>query len=43
MDPKKKWSVTGTVFVFGKFKKYGINFKRVVPIKIDLTIANPLK
>lgn len=43
MDPKKKWTVTGTVFVFGRFKKYGMNFKRVVPIKIDLTIANPLK
>ncbi|MBK6750772.1 MAG: hypothetical protein KA956_02420 [Pyrinomonadaceae bacterium] len=42
LDPKKKWSVTGTVFVFGKFKKFGMSFKRVVPIKIDLTIANPL-
>ena len=42
MDPKKKWTVTGTVLVFGKFKKYGMNFKRVVPIKIDLTIANPI-
>lgn len=35
--------VTGTVFVFGKFKKYGLYFKRVVPIKIDMKIANPLK
>lgn len=41
-DPKQKWSVSGTVFVFGKFKKYGMSFKRVVPIKIDLTIPNPL-
>lgn len=40
---KKKWNVTGTVFVFGKFKKYGFSFKRVVPIKIDLNIADPLK
>ena len=42
LDRKMKWKVTGTVFVFGKFKKFGMNFKRVVPIKIDLTIANPL-
>jgi len=43
LGSKKKWNVTGTVFVFGKFKKYGFSFKRVVPIKIDLNIANPLK
>lgn len=42
LDPKRKWTVTGKVFVFGKFKKFGMNFKRVVPITIDLTIANPL-
>lgn len=42
LDRKKKWTVTGTVFVFGKFKKFGMNFKRVLPIKIDLMIANPL-
>ncbi len=41
-DPKKDWAVTGTVFVFGKFKKFGFSFKRVVPVKIDLTIKNPL-
>ncbi len=42
VDPKKDWSVTGTVFVFGKFKRFGFSFKRVVPVKIDLTIKNPL-
>ena len=41
-DPKKDWAVTGTVFVFGKFRKFGFNFKRVVPVKINLTIKNPL-
>lgn len=41
-DPKKDWSVTGTVFVFGKFKRFGFSFKRVVPVKIDLKISNPL-
>jgi hypothetical protein len=34
--------VTGTVFVFGKFKKFGFEFKRVIPVKIDMTIKNPL-
>ena len=37
------WTVTGTVFVFGKFKKYGFGFKRVIPIKIDQPISNPLR
>jgi hypothetical protein len=36
-------AVTGTVFVFGKFKKFGFNFKRVIPIRIDLKIKNPLR
>jgi hypothetical protein len=34
--------ITGTVFVFGKFKKMGFEFKRVIPIKVDLKIKNPL-
>ena len=43
LESKKEWLVTGTVFVFGKFKKFGFGFKRVVPVKIDLKIDNPLK
>lgn len=39
----KEVSVTGTAFVFGRFKKFGFSFKRVVPVAIDLTFANPLK
>jgi hypothetical protein len=35
--------VTGTVFVFGKFKKMGFEFKRVVPVRIDMKIKNPLR
>ena len=42
-DSKKNWTVTGRVFVFGKFKKFGLSFKRVVPIEINLEIKNPLK
>ncbi|CAN5599655.1 hypothetical protein BH18ACI3_BH18ACI3_21690 [soil metagenome] len=41
-DTKKSLIVTGRVFVFGKFRKMGFSFKRVVPIDIKLTIKNPL-
>lgn len=36
-----EWTVTGTIFVFGRFKKLGFNFKRVVPVEINLKIKNP--
>lgn len=42
-DSKSQWTVTGTVFVFGRFKKWGLKFKRVVPVEINLTIANPVR
>jgi hypothetical protein len=42
-DSKDEWDVTGTVFVFGKFKKFGFNFKRVIPVPINVKIKNPLK
>jgi hypothetical protein len=38
---KKDWVVTGQVFVFGKFKKMGLSFKRVVPIDVHASIKNP--
>lgn len=41
-DSKKDWSVTGRVFVFGKFRRFGFNFKRVVPVDVRLTVKNPL-
>ena len=34
-------TVTGTIFVFGRFKKFGFQFKRVVPIEVNLKIKNP--
>lgn len=43
VNRKSELSVTGTAFVFGKFKKMGFSFKRVVPVKIDLTVKNPLR
>ncbi len=42
-DSKKEWTVTGTVFVFGRFKKSFLKFKRVVPVEINIKIKNPLR
>jgi hypothetical protein len=38
-----QWQVSGRIFIFGKFKKMGFNFKRVVPVDVELEVANPLK
>jgi len=42
VESKPTWNLTGTVYVFGKFKKFGFKFKRVVPVKIELKVKNPL-
>ncbi len=42
-NSKEEWTITGTVFVFGQFKKSFLKFKRVVPIQVNLKIKNPLK
>lgn len=42
-ESKEEWTVTGRIFVFGRFKKAGFKFKRVVPIDINLKIKNPVK
>jgi hypothetical protein len=42
VESEPTWNVTGTVFVFGKFKKFGFKFKRVVPVIIELKVKNPL-
>ena len=41
-ERKSEISISGTAFVFGKFKKFGFSFKRVVPVKFDLKMKNPL-
>jgi hypothetical protein len=41
-ESKDEWTITGRIFVFGKFKKMGMNFKRVVPVDISIKIKNPL-
>ena len=40
--PKADWTITGRVYVFGKFRKFGFYFKRVVPVDVSVTIKNPL-
>lgn len=41
-DSKEEWAVTGTVFVFGRFKKSFLKFKRVVPVEVNIKIKNPI-
>jgi hypothetical protein len=41
-DKPDELALTGTAFVFGRFRKFGLIFKRVVPVKIDLKIKNLL-
>ena len=42
-DSKGQWRVKGTAMVFGKFRKFGFSFKRVVPVKVDFYIPNPIR
>lgn len=41
-EKKDEWTVTGRIFVFGRFRKMGFDFKRVIPVDVSLTIRNPL-
>ena len=42
-ESPEQWTVTGRVFIFGRFKKSFLKFKRVIPVEINLEIKNPLK
>jgi hypothetical protein len=42
-NSKEEWTVSGRVFVFGRFKKLGFDFKRVVPVDVNVKIKNPVK
>ncbi len=41
-ESREDWSITGRVFVFGRFKKFGFSFRRVIPVDVRLKIKNPL-
>ena len=40
-NTRREWAVTGRAFVFGRFRRFGIDHKRVVPIDINLAVRNP--
>lgn len=42
-NSKETWPVTGRVYVCGKYKKLIFNFKRCVPVELNLVMRNPLK
>ncbi len=41
-DSKKTWLVQGRVYVFGRFKKGFLSFKRCIPVELKITMPNPL-
>ena len=42
-DAKTEWTVSGRVFVFGRFRRFGMYHKRVVTVDFQIKIQNPLK
>jgi hypothetical protein len=42
-NSRERWKVTGCVYVFGRFRKFLMSFKRVVPVDIEIEIPNPLR
>lgn len=42
-DSREQWTVSGRVFVFGRFRKFGMYHKRVVRVDFEIRIQNPLK
>ena len=42
-ESKEKWQVSGKVFIFGQFRKFGFHFKRVIPVTVDMEIENPIR
>jgi hypothetical protein len=43
VESPKELPVRGTILVFGRFRKMGFEFKRVIPVPIDLKISNPFR
>jgi len=41
-DPKKEWRVRGTAYIFGRFKRFGMTFRRAIPVEFDLSVKNPI-
>ena len=41
-DSRAEWTVSGRVFVFGRFRRFGMYHKRVIPVDFEFKIENPL-
>jgi hypothetical protein len=41
-DSQAEWTVSGRALVFGRFRRFGIYHKRVVPVDFQIKIKNPL-
>lgn len=41
-DSKKEWRVKGTAYIFGRFKRFGMTFRRAIPVEFDLSVKNPI-
>src|SRR6266436_1228469 len=41
-DSKPSWDISARVYVFGRFKKFLMKFKRVIPVEVQQEISNPL-
>ena len=42
-ESKETWPVTGRVYVCGRYKKFLLNFKRAVPVEINIQLPNPVR
>ncbi len=42
-ESKETWPVTGRVYVCGRYKKFVLNFKRAVPVEINIELPNPVR
>jgi hypothetical protein len=42
-DSKQTWKVSARIYVFGRYKKFLLKFKRVVPVELEFEIPNPIR
>lgn len=40
--PKKEWLVKGKAYIFGRFRKFGMTFRRAIPVEFALKVKNPI-
>jgi len=42
-NSKETWVITGRVYVFGKFNKSFLKFKRCIPVELKMNVPNPIR